>query len=49
MLRGHSSREIGITLGISPRTVQTHQEHIYQKVGVAGKVELLRVAHRFDL
>lgn len=48
-LAGLSSREIGQRLGISDRTVQSHQEHVYQKLGIAGKVELLRLAHRFNL
>jgi len=48
-LEGLSSNEIGRRLGISARTVQSHQEHVYQKLGVSGKVELLRKAHQFNL
>ncbi|HOT46750.1 MAG TPA: LuxR C-terminal-related transcriptional regulator [Spirochaetota bacterium] len=48
-LEGLSSTDIGARLGISARTVQSHQEHVYQKLGVTGKVELVRVAHRFNL
>lgn len=32
--RGKTNREISIILGISPRTVQKHLEHIFQKLGV---------------
>jgi DNA-binding CsgD family transcriptional regulator len=31
---GKTNREIGATLGISPRTVQTHLDRIYRKLGV---------------
>jgi PAS domain S-box-containing protein len=48
-LEGLSSTDIGARLGISARTVQSHQEHVYQKLGVTGKVEMARVAHRFNL
>ncbi len=46
---GLSSREIGGRLNISDRTVQSHQEHIYQKLGVAGKVELISMVHEYFL
>jgi DNA-binding CsgD family transcriptional regulator len=32
--RGKTNREISILLSISPRTVQKHLEHIFQKLGV---------------
>jgi len=32
--RGKTNREISIILSISPRTVQKHLEHIFQKLGV---------------
>ncbi len=48
-LAGLSSREIGKHLEISERTVQSHQEHIYQKTGAAGKVELIKLAGVFNL
>lgn len=32
--RGKTDAEIGKILGLSPRTVQKHLEHIFQKLGV---------------
>ena len=32
--RGKTNKEIGVILELSPRTVQKHLEHIYQKIGV---------------
>jgi DNA-binding CsgD family transcriptional regulator len=36
--RGSSNAEIGINLGISPRTVKKHLEHIYGKLGVKSRL-----------
>lgn len=36
--RGHSNIEIGAYLGISPRTVKKHLEHIYNKLGVKSRL-----------
>jgi len=38
--RGSSSRRIAGQLGISVRTVETHLDHIYTKLGVAGRQDL---------
>lgn len=46
---GLSSREIAKHLGISDRTVQSHQEHIYQKLGADGKVDLIKLSAKFNL
>lgn len=32
--QGKTNAEIGMILGTSPRTVEKHLEHIYQKLGV---------------
>jgi DNA-binding CsgD family transcriptional regulator len=36
--RGCSNIEIGTNLGISPRTVKKHLEHIYSKIGVKSRL-----------
>jgi DNA-binding CsgD family transcriptional regulator len=35
--RGQCNKAIGRLLGLSPRTVGTHLEHIYQKLGVKNR------------
>lgn len=37
LARGKSNKEIASILGISPRTVQTHVDHIFDKVGVRSR------------
>ena len=37
---GHTAREIGAQLFISPRTVETHLANVYAKLGVRSKIEL---------
>lgn len=41
--------EIADRLSISERTVETHLAHIYTKLGVRSKVELIRRAAEFML
>jgi DNA-binding NarL/FixJ family response regulator len=36
---GKTDKEIGIMLGISPRTAQTHLAHILDKMGAASRTE----------
>jgi HD-GYP domain-containing protein (c-di-GMP phosphodiesterase class II) len=35
--RGKTNKEIGVVLGISPRTVQVHVAHVYDKLGVYSR------------
>ena len=35
--QGKTNKEIGVILELSPRTVQKHLEHIYQKIGVESR------------
>jgi DNA-binding CsgD family transcriptional regulator len=35
--QGKTNKEIGMILGLSPRTVQKHLEHIYEKIGVESR------------
>jgi two-component system response regulator NreC len=41
---GHTNAEIGSTLFISTRTVETHRAHIQQKLGKNSRAELVRYA-----
>jgi DNA-binding CsgD family transcriptional regulator len=42
--RGKTNREIGNALFVSPRTVQKHLEHIFEKLGVRTRTEAVAVA-----
>lgn len=46
---GHSSTEIGKLLFISARTVDTHRQHIMEKLGIRKIAELTRFAIRHGL
>jgi DNA-binding CsgD family transcriptional regulator len=48
-INGLSNREIGKKLNISKRTVETHLLNVYNKLGVMNKIELLNIAHSFNL
>lgn len=48
-VEGGTSREIGDRLSISSRTVEKHQAHIREKLGVRSKAELIEYAHRRGL
>jgi DNA-binding NarL/FixJ family response regulator len=41
---GHTNTEIAATLEISLRTVETHRSHIYQKLGLHTRAELVQYA-----
>lgn len=43
---GLGNREIGTRLFISPRTVQSHLTHVYAKLGLASRVQLVQEAAR---
>jgi len=47
--RGHSNPEIARALGVSRRTVTSHLEHIYTKLGVSGRTEAALFAMRHNL
>ena len=41
-----STTEIATRLGISPRTVETHREHLMRKLGLQSQTDLIRYALR---
>jgi DNA-binding CsgD family transcriptional regulator len=41
ILDGHTHREIGARLYISPKTVEQHVARLRQKLAVAGRAELM--------
>ncbi len=46
---GHTNQEIGKTLYLSVRTVETHRAHIMQKLRLQTRAELVRYALEQDL
>jgi DNA-binding NarL/FixJ family response regulator len=44
LARGLTAQAIGRRLGASPRTIQKHLQHIYQKLGVNDRMAAVRVA-----
>lgn len=46
LLEGRSCTQIGIALGVSVKTIDTHRQHVLKKLEVRNAVELLRLAIR---
>lgn len=46
---GKANKEIAGELGISERTVKTHLEHLFEKLGVTSRTEAVKVATRRGL
>jgi len=44
VIKGKTSRDIGDILGTSPRTVNKHLEHVFEKLGVETRTAAARVA-----
>lgn len=42
--QGKTNSEIGAILGVSPRTVQKHLEHVYNRLGVDNRHAAMLVA-----
>ncbi|MFF2556447.1 HD domain-containing phosphohydrolase [Nocardia sp. NPDC058058] len=49
LVRGHSNKQIAQRLSITPRTVGTHVEHIYTKIGVTARGAAAMFAMRHGL
>jgi two-component system invasion response regulator UvrY len=46
---GHSVQEISDKLHLSPKTVSTYRSRLFEKLGVANDVELMRLALRYGV
>jgi DNA-binding NarL/FixJ family response regulator len=46
---GHSNKQVAVTLGISPKTVETHRSNVMHKLGLKRTAELVRYAMRDGL
>ena len=46
LLRGNGPKQIACAMGISPRTVYWHQEHVYRKTGSHSLGEFFAWAYR---
>ena len=42
--RGKTNKEIGLILDTSPRTVNKHLEHIFEKLGVVTRAAAVSIA-----
>ena len=43
---GHSNKEVAAQLGLSVKTIELHKANAMQKLGLEGRIELLRYALR---
>lgn len=46
---GLTNREVADLLFVSTHTVNSHLRHAFAKLGIKSRVELVRVAHEFDV
>jgi len=43
LVRGWTAKQIGERLSISHRTVESHIDRLYERFGVSGRIELVRM------
>jgi len=48
LIRGHYNKNIADHLGITPRTVEFHRAHIFEKMGVSSAIELAHKLGRLE-
>jgi RNA polymerase sigma factor (sigma-70 family) len=48
LVRGHPAREIADTLGVRPKTVETHRARVLSKMGVSNVLRLTRLVMQFE-
>ncbi|MCZ6525435.1 MAG: response regulator [Gammaproteobacteria bacterium] len=46
LLQGHTSKQIGENLGISPRTVEVHRQHILKKHNIKSVTQLMYILNQ---
>ena len=49
ILDGQRGQDISDTLSLSPKTISTYRQRIYEKLGVDSDVELTKFAYRQGL
>lgn len=49
ILEGARTSSIAETLALSPKTVSTYRQRIFEKLGIASDVDLTRLAYRYGL
>jgi ATP/maltotriose-dependent transcriptional regulator MalT len=47
--QGFTARQIGNRLGVTERTVTTHLDHIYRKLGVSGRIAAISAGQQLGL
>lgn len=49
LIRGKSNNQIALELEISPRAVEQHLTHIYEKIGVSSRAEaIIKLIHMLE-
>jgi DNA-binding CsgD family transcriptional regulator len=48
LLRGLTAQEVAVSMCLSFHTVRTHIRNVYEKIGVANRIELLRWRERVN-
>jgi two-component system invasion response regulator UvrY len=49
ILEGKKNQDVSDTLNLSPKTISTYRQRVYEKLGVTNDVELTRLAYRFGI